>query len=914
MDIIQPLDLEAGFRTFSFDNKHHLVITQKLYFPLQGGDPLLFCDAYQEMAKLDTPFLDEGLPKLKPEFFTMGNAMSPKGKPVSALQVSCEFAGIKKDLHIVGDRYWMGGVTGTSTAVPFTQMPLIWKNAFGGKDYPLNTQGKGINKEKTDIGEDLILMPNIEYAKHLMTNKGQTPPAAGYMPLLIDHPLRSKYLGTYDDDWLANCYPGYPKDFNFNAFSCALSDQQLPSPLQGGENFELKNLHDVHSTLQGSIPKLNTRAFVVKPGIKITDLQESDLKEIKTQIDTVVFFPNQLMGMLIFRGSIEVNESDASDYKHLLCAYEASQSPAKEKSHYFQSLVGRLHPDLNMQYALTTKDLIPENVPCGMARLTQQDLAPFLLADHIKNKLSDALSDKLNDTQQQLVELIAQQKKMGLDTKSIEQQLSNLENPVKDEWQVKFDVVIEKLAPGTLAGGEINLQKIDFKAFDELAILSEEYAIFQKDKAQSHLQQQIENALLADNISLASSLDQTLNRFNLPAELPRATNPEIKLNEIKAAFSQNNTNVDFLDVENKLNIAYSSQVESYKMGAHMMDMGTPPLASQAIELKNKALISVINGKSLKHQDLSGIDFSGEDLSGVDFSFCYLEQCNFNNANLEGANLNGAIAARCNFSYANLKSANLNNSNIGACNFNYCDLSNAKSSGCEYAKSDFSHATLTNLDLSNSLNTQDVCFYKANLSGVNFGEATFIETSFHGANLNECQMASSTFQECDLSYCHGKQVQLQGSNVINSKFNNCKFSKSDLTNCRFLDNSSLNESQFVDCILADSTLRGITLEYCEFINSTLNGCDISESNAKHSIFNGCHALNSLFIKTDFTHSNLSNSNFMYSNLLQANLTQANLSQSNFYGCEFMGVSVAKTNFGRSNLHATKLADWRPSKWQ
>ena len=916
VDIIQPLDLEAGYRTFSFNKKHHLVVTLKLYFPLiEEGSPILFSEAYQKMSELDAPFIDEGMPKLASEFFTLGNAMSPQGKPVSALDVSTECADLKKQLHVVGDRYWLGGITGTSTPEPFSTLALTWKNAFGGKDFPLNPVGKGIEKEKTDIGEELIKMPNIEYPNKMLTNRGQTPPPASYMPLPLDHPERSQHLGTYDDDWLINYFPGYPRDLNFNAFNASSTDQRYNKFLSGGEKFEIKNMHYQHPLITGKLPRFNARAFVIKPDIEVENLQEDDLVEIKTHIDTVTFFPNQLMGMLVYRGTVEVSESDASDYKHLMCAYESQQATPREKSHYLHSLAGRLHPELSMQYALTTKDLIPDNIPCGMARLTQQE-APteFLLAEHLKSKFEETVSEKLGDTQQQLTQLINQQKHLGQDTSILEQQLANLSNPVKDEWQLKFEKVIEKLAPGASSSGEIDLQKIDFKAFDELAKLSEEYANFQKIKAQEQLQLQIQEAVDSGNQPLANALEGAFQKFSLPAELPRASSPKVKLAELKNAFAQQNQELNFSDIEAKLTQAYTSEIESYKVGAHMMEMGTPPLASQLTELKTNALIALRNGESLAHQDLAGVDFSGEDLRNADFSNCYLEQCSFSHANLEGANLAGAIASRSNFSHANLKSANLVQANIGACNFNYSDLSHAKTKECEYAKSDFSHATLTNLDFSNTLNTLEVCFHKTDLSGVNFGEAIFIETDFSGSNLTECQAISTTFQKCNLRACHGSQVQLQGSNFIESNVSFCKFVKSDLTNCRFLDKSSLNESLFIDCILADSTLRAITLEHCQFINSTLNGCDFSDSIATQCVLNGCHALSSLFIKTDFSHSKLSNTNFMYSNFLQAKLTQADLSQSNFYGSEFMGASVAKTDFSRSNLDGTKLENWRPSKWQ
>ena len=43
-------------------------------------------------------------------------------------------------------------------------------------------------------------------------------------------------------------------------------------------------------------------------------------------------------------------------------------------------------------------------------------------------------------------------------------------------------------------------------------------------------------------------------------------------------------------------------------------------------------------------------------------------------------------------------------------------------------------------------------------------------------------------------------------------------------------------------------------------------------------------------------------------------QSKITKSNLYGCEFLGAIVGKTDFSGSNLDATKLENWRPSKWQ
>ena len=117
MDIIQPLDLESGYRTFSFNNQHHLVLTLKLYFPLHGGDPVIFSDAYNKFADLPEPFIDEGLPKLTPEYFVVGEAKAPNAKPITSLKVKANIANNQKELQVIGDRYWVGGLSGTTTPV-----------------------------------------------------------------------------------------------------------------------------------------------------------------------------------------------------------------------------------------------------------------------------------------------------------------------------------------------------------------------------------------------------------------------------------------------------------------------------------------------------------------------------------------------------------------------------------------------------------------------------------------------------------------------------------------------------------------------------------------------------------------------------------------------------------------------------
>lgn len=917
MQIIQPLDLESGYRSFTFRKEHHLVITAKLHFPLLGGDPILFSDAYQSMSELEEPFMDEGLPKITPEFFTIGNAKSLNGELVNALKVRSQLQSNDKTLHVTGDRYWLGGVTGTTKPIPFSEMPICWKNAFGGKDFTKNPNGKGIDKVSTGLGEDLVAMPNIEFSHQLLTGLNQRPSPGGFSSVLIDHPSRSQYLGTYDENWLAHDFPGYPKDFNFRSFNAAPEDQHLNQKITGGDEYEIENMHELHSFIKGELPDFSARAFLLKPFEELSELTTADLIEINLEPDTVVFYPNQLFGTLIYRGTIKTEESDGSDYKHLMCSYESANTAKRTKAHYLQSFVGRLHPELNMQYSLTTKDLIPDDIPCGMARLTNQEVEPKqLLAEHIEKRMSETVEQNINESAKHLQALIDEAKANNQDATALEQQLHNLLNPQKDEWQLKFEAISNKLAPLKEDGKTLDLQKIDFRAFDELDKLSTEYAEFKKLEAEKNLEQQIEQALESDTPEVAEALNSALERFKAPPELPRPSDINATLDQVKQANEQLpvEQKLDIKELKAKLETAYDAQVESYRMCAQMMEQGTPPKLDQQESIRKTALEAIANKQSLAYMDLAGIDFSGEDLRGVDFSNCYLEQCNFQYCNLEQANLNKAIAVRCDFSHANLTQANLEEANIGASNFQHAILDHANSAKCEYAKADFSNASLKMLDLSQASNNLEVIFHNSNLTGVTFGNSSFLEIDFYGSNFTDTQCTEATFNDCNLSKSHGVQSQFQSCNFIGCNFTLCEFEKSDFTNARFLEGCKLSESKFYSCILANSTIRKVDSQYCKFINCTINHGDFSESNVNHSEFSGSTVKSALFIQTKLQHAVMENVNFMYSNFMQADLSQANVKKSNLYGCEFLGTIISKTDLSRSNLDGSKLEHWRPAKWQ
>jgi len=914
VNVIQPLDLETSYRTFQFKGDHYLCITSKLYFPLLGGHPLVFSEAYDALSSLPVPFIDEGLPKVTPEVLVLGEAQSPNQQPVSSMEVSLALGDLKKTLLVVGDRFWTGGLTGASKPEPFTTMPLTWDRAFGGKEHKENPLGLGLDKQASPFGEDLIKLPNLEHPSHLMTSLTHNGQPAGFSPLGADHPERSKHMGTYDERWLQNEFPGYPRDFNFDAFNCAPLDQRIQDKNWVTQPITMTGAHHQHAVIESKLPQFDVETHLVKKGVAWENLTEQDLMPITNTVDTVVLFPNQLMGLLIYRATMKVDTIDGSEYQYLLSTYKDKET-ARDKKDHLNSLIGRLHPELSVRYAMTTKDLIPSSVPCAMARLMDQDSQPEnLLAQHIEEKALLLKNEKLAEAEQSLLDMIEQQSQQGLDTTLLKKQLHDLNNPVKDEWQLKFEAISERLAPLDKETGKLDLMKLDFTAFDDLSKLSQEYADFQMAQTKQHLAEQISNAIDSGNQDAITALQTALDRLDAPAVLPRPADPMATLNQIQASLP-NSEALALEDLQRKLEAAYEAQIEGYRMGAHMLDMGTPPLQSQASNRLDWALARIEAKEPLKFADLAGLDFSNMDLRGVDFSYCYLEQCNFRHADLSHANLSHAIAPRCDFTYAKLENTDLTKANLGAGEFRHAVIVNTPSQELEVAKSDFSYAKLSGLDLSETVNLLDLTFHQTVFTSVKFNGATFLEVNFSESIISDCSFEQATFNECHLPSIQVRNSNMMAVNFIDCSLTGSQWLKSDLTNARFLgDKAVLNNAQFYECILANATVRKISASYVEFLACTMNGADFSESDLSCCQMQGCTVKDGLFISAELENSQLSNNNLMASNFMQARLAEANMSQSNFYGAEFLGAYVHHTDFSGANMDASKLADWRPNKWQ
>jgi uncharacterized protein YjbI with pentapeptide repeats len=600
-----------------------------------------------------------------------------------------------------------------------------------------------------------------------------------------------------------------------------------------------------------------------------------------------------------------------------------------------------------MQFALTTKDLIADDVPCGIAQLSQQDEEPLqLLAQNIQAKSQQTVEQAKAESQEKLQALLNDMQTQGKDVSELKAQIENsLNNPLKDEWTLRYEAIMERIAPssinpdGSINKQKVDLQKIDFKAFDDLNKLSKEHAEFQLQKIKDDLTLQIQqlstssNHEAQPNEATQQALEDALLKMDLPAVLPRPQDPSIMIKQLNGAIASMQSQQEkalaagikvelpdlFKDggidaLSQNLNESSQQLFEGYRLSAHAMTTGTPPLQNCKDEVMQQFLMRIENNEPHYGQDYAGLNFSGMNLKGIQLNSCYLEQCNFSGCDLSNSDLSNSILARSNLSSAKLIQANLEHTNIGACNFTHADLTDAQMQNCEYGKSDFSHAKLINTNFSGSINSLEVVFRHCDMTAIVFSEPSFIEIDFTGANLTQADLTSATFIECTLPHCNFTQTILAGVNFIEANLNGANFEQSKMENCRFMQQSKLTECQFINAEANNCNFRESDISHSNFSYAQLKCADFSQANAQHCDFSGADLSQSQCMETDFGNANLSNCNLFEANLMKARLTSAKIKKSNCYGAEFLATTVGKTDFSGSILDGTKLEDWRPDKWQ
>ena len=817
--------------------------------------------------------LDAAMPKSRGEFLLNGSFHAPGGKPVPAGFVRVKLGKLDKRINVYGDRHWQraAGVSlGVSEPEPMESMPLDFAHAFGGKDHKPNPVGKGIDAVEAE-GEARVSLPNLELPTALIGSPSDRPDAACYGAQDPMWPQRFRKVGTYDQKWLKERAPALADDLEWSYFNVTDEDQWLEGYFAGNEEFELSNLHPTLPLLQGRLPGLVSRAFVV-----LGHGEAGRFQELPARLDTVHFLPGEAAAICIWRADMPIGTDDGSDVSQIMVAYERQADPRRSLEHYQQALQRRLKGESRALLLLDERDLIPEGDKSGLAeiieRVEEDSGREKLLA---KNQAARLETEK-EKTRERLAGL-------GLDAGAA-------------------------LAPKQ-GGTAMSLQGMDVaKLIADARKQSEDHRALAREKL----------AAMCKNAGL--DLEEVLRKAADATALPRfsAAQQFAKLRtmlEASPAYADTLQRMlgstDLKEIEAKLQAGEEAFRKGYAMGAHVAAATLPKDRQAGLPaLREEVLQRLKRGESLARMDLAGINLAGVDLRNVDLSGAYLEFADLSGADLSGAKLTGTIAARANFSNSKLAKTDFSGANIGKSSFlgakgEGADFSNAVLSEASFEGAAFPGAKLGGGQM-----------IKVDLSGADFSGAELKvpvlmdcrmdRLRLTGASIQRAIVMGGSAQGLDMSDARGESVLF-----VNVDLDHCRLPGAELAKLRFVgEQTRARGADFSGAKVPGSNLRCIDMEGANFERAVLDGSELSEAKLKGSRFRGASAQRTHFMKTDLTGANLSNCNLKEAMLNKARLVQTDLTGSNCFGAEFLGVTVGETRFHGANLKRTKLKDWHP----
>lgn len=358
MKVIKDNDLSILFKPWGYGDKYYLHLTTIVGFSLLSPATLLReQELWGKLPQLlgGTGMLDESMPKVRGEFLVTGKCHAPAGETLRAGRVTAAVGPLAKHLHVFGDRHWQrnsAGLPVISDPEPFAAIDLIYENAFGGPDFTNNPVGKGGGR-RGEGEKTLGPLPNVELPGREIGTPTDQPEPAGFAPLDRMWPQRFLKVGTYDEQWQKTRWPYFPADMDFEFFNMAPVDQRLDGFFTGDEQFLIEGMHPEHQRIQNTLPPVRPRQFVYRKINPEQGFEPDNLlfEEALLRLDTVWLFPEGLVGVLVFHGSVEIQDEEYLDVHRLYLTKEPTSQPPEDLTHYRDTMLAGM--DLGVPMDLT---------------------------------------------------------------------------------------------------------------------------------------------------------------------------------------------------------------------------------------------------------------------------------------------------------------------------------------------------------------------------------------------------------------------------------------------------------------------------------------------------------------------------------------------------------------------------------
>jgi uncharacterized protein YjbI with pentapeptide repeats len=851
--VCKPLKIPILTRVVEVMRRPHFHVGAIIPFSLTNSRALLGEFAFWTAVapEIGPSLFDEGIAKSRAELLVAGRCFVRGGQPVPASFVRVRLGPIDKRLAVIGDRHYERlGVA--SEPKPFTEMPIDWHHAYGGKSYARNPYGIGVEDIERD-GRRVRPLPNIEPWGDALGSRSDE--ADGFLPMDMSFEQRRARAGTFGRDYVDKYAPGLPPDHDAVVFNAARHDQWVDGFWRGHESFLVENMSPTSPRLEGRLPGLTARAFATHRTPEGDRFVEIDLRA-----DTVWLFPSAGIGAVISHGSMAIADDDARDIVHLVVACE-EPCMRRPSEHYAQALGRRLDKDKGAIGDLSDSDLMP---PRESGVTPNMDLGP--IGQWVRPELISAANARRGAErwrQERRNELIA----AGIDPagSGLAEPLPPIEIPPMDD----FDAVAEYiLAMESRVAEEEEAAK---QAGDELR--AEHRASFAASGR--HVDEQLEEVTSGPPTFRAEA------HYRHQLELARAARKAgMPLTDVDEKLRQPEYREELERLEEMTR-------ESYRQGAHLMPTA-PPMTEQASQIA-RVLVEAARSveESLAGHDLTGADLHELDLSGLDFRGAFLAGADLRGANLSGARFEGAVLAKADLRGARLDHAKLSGANLGGATFagaslDDADLSNAVMMGARLGGARFERTCLSDADL------LEVQWSADDLSDARLDGCTFIHADLSDVKLRAASLVRATFVECTL---HG--VDFTNANLHKATFVSCRGKGVQFVGARLHEavlshQNELPDANFRDALLEKCCLRTTAIVGACFERARMSMADLSECDARHAVFDQASLPLGLLIRTILDHASLRG----------VNLTEAILSKATMAGTDFTGAQLTRADFSRA----------------
>lgn len=850
MRVIKPNRLSGLTRPYRYLKQDHLAITAYAMVDFSSGFSLV--DEQQlwglfgeESVKVfGAEALDFGIPKPRPEIILNAYGFG-KYAVNGRTAVSVSVNNVRKDLWVTGERYWSDGKP--SEPLPFDRIPICWKNAFGGEGYLENPHGKGFRKTGVD-GMQVRFLPNIEDPASPVVLEGQRHVPAGYAAIPIEYPGRNRMMGTYDEKWRVNEFPGFARDIDWEYFNQSPPRQRL-NRLDAGDEVTFTHLHPEKPLLVTTIPALVVKAFLRRT--KTAARQSGFLEDVALRLTTYWAFPHLERAILIYQGAAPIEEDDASDISHILYAAEHAGAP-RAPQYYEDIFHKRVDPQTSGLHALLDAQLIDARF---MDTLAREEI-----------ELSPLLRNKLGKLEKELAPSLARAKEDEASAgraAQIQAELAWLER--SRNGKVAREDLIEDMLKKQLAQKDTlkdakrrlreSRQALAGKSDDVPPSMKDERAAFLKESRQS----------------LLDSLREAAERRAVPSAPGIADGGAAQ------------------DALRQLRLKQAEQFEELLArapagkAARRDYSGRPRTLHRIFGLQQRVaepLPEGCEGYDLRDFVATGASYAGWDVSGLTLRDSRITGCDFGRSRMARGDFERVVFQGCDFS-----SADWSQAHFTQCQFIDCRLPNvasdkARFEDCRFLRCDLAqwmHFRITMLGCTfERCRFVNFAYMRARLEQLEFKDCHFLRHAFikariEGFSMESCHIDSMTFVE--MKPMTGLRVR------------QCQASKVNLAPGSTLDDFEISHSTF-----SASSFRRVSLSTGSIVASDLSHCDFSESSLRGVSLDGSFFKRSLFIRADLSQARIANSDFSEAQMKSADLAGTQMRHVSFFSADLARIKL------------------------